>query len=132
MSSQDIVKDESAFTAYTKPPVQQAVVPPEVQYRPVEPPKPVVQTPPPAPPRAKPTPVATGGTMYRVIVGNFDTKQEAQDIAANIKADGFPVYMYNADGKYRLQIGSFKSKALATSLMNKAGEYGYNAFISIK
>ncbi|MDR1452752.1 MAG: SPOR domain-containing protein [Candidatus Margulisbacteria bacterium] len=70
--------------------------------------------------------------MYRVVVGNFDTKQEAQDVAENIRADGFPVYMYTADGKHRLQIGAFKSKALATSLMTKATEYGYNAFISIK
>jgi cell division protein FtsN len=136
MSSQDIVKDEKAFTSYTKPPVPQTIVPPEVQYTPVAPPKPP-ETPRPQPaakPAAKPpqTAAAPSGTMYRVVVGSFDTKQEAQDVAENIRADGFPVYMYTADGKYRLQIGAFKSKALATSLMTKATEYGYNAFISIK
>jgi cell division septation protein DedD len=135
MNSQDIVKDEKAFTSYAKPPVPQTIVPPEVQYTPAAPPKPI-ETPPPKPttkPAAKPQqPAATIGTMYRVVVGSFDTKQEAQDVAENIRADGFPVYMYTADGKYRLQIGAFKSKALATSLMTKATEYGYNAFISIK
>ncbi|MDR1113488.1 MAG: SPOR domain-containing protein [Candidatus Margulisbacteria bacterium] len=136
MSSQDIVKDEKAFTSYAKPPAPQNIVPPEVQYTPVAPPKPVAPpSPKPAPkPAAKPpqTAAAPSGTMYRVVVGSFDTKQEAQDVAENIRADGFPVYMYTADGKYRLQIGAFKSKALATSLMTKATEYGYNAFISIK
>ncbi|GBR76472.1 protein SPOR superfamily [Candidatus Termititenax persephonae] len=136
MSSQDIVKNETAFGSYTRPPIQQPVVPPEVRYTPAAPP--LQSSPPPpapklAPPaRPKAVPAAQGGTMYRVVVGNFDTKQEAQDVLENIKADGFPVYMYNADGKYRLQIGAFKSKALATALLNKAAEYGYNAFISIK
>ena len=136
MNSQDIVKDEKAFTSYTKPPAPQTIVPPEIQYTPVAPPRPI-ETPPSRPaakPPAKPSQpaAATVGTMYRVVVGSFDTKQEAQDVAENIRADGFPVYMYTADGKHRLQIGAFKSKALATSLMTKATEYGYNAFISIK
>jgi hypothetical protein len=135
MNSQDIVKDEKAFTSYAKPPVPQTIVPPEIQYTPAAPPKPI-EAPPPKPaakPAARPQqPAATIGAMYRVVVGSFDTKQEAQDVAENIRADGFPVYMYTADGKYRLQIGAFKSKALATSLMTKATEYGYNAFISIK
>jgi cell division septation protein DedD len=135
MSSQDLVKDEKAFTSYTKPPAPQTIVPPEVQYTPVAPPKPIeTPSPKPAPkPAARPPQTAAAtSTMYRVVVGSFDTKQEAQDVAENIRADGFPVYMYTADGKYRLQIGAFKSKALATSLMTKATEYGYNAFISIK
>ena len=134
MSSQDIVKDEKAFTSYTKPPLPQTIVPPEVQYTSAVPPKPIEPPPKPAAkPAAKPSQTAaTIGTMYRVVVGSFDTKQEAQDVAENIRADGFPVYMYTADGKHRLQIGAFKSKALATSLMTKATEYGYNAFISIK
>lgn len=126
MDSSDLIKDEKAFTHYTVPATRNVVLPPEVQYTP----------PPPAPSRPQtttaPKPVQTAGTTYRVIVGDYSTKQEAADVAANVRADGFPVYQYTADGKYRLQIGAFKSKALATALMKKAGEYGYNAYLSIK
>ena len=134
ISSQDIVKNETAFNNYTRPPVQQTVVPPEVRYTPAAPPPAPVREQPhtPAPPPAPRPPAETSGTMYRVIVGSYDTRQEAQDVLANIRADGFPVYMYQADGKYRLQIGAFRSRALATALQNRATEYGYNAFISIR
>ena len=129
VSSQDVLKDEKAFAA-PAPAAPKPAVPPEVQYAPPPAPKP----PAPQPVASKPVvqPAAAAGTMYRVVVGAFDTKQEAADVAANVRADGFPVYQYMADGKYRLQIGAFKSKALATALMKKAGEYGYNAYISIK
>ncbi|MDR1997540.1 MAG: SPOR domain-containing protein [Candidatus Margulisbacteria bacterium] len=130
MDSSDLVKDEKAFTNYSPPPAPpKAILPPEVQYTPppaAPPPKPAVQT---ARPAASP---AVTGTLYRVVVGNFDTRQEAADVAVNVRADGFPVYQYQADGKHRLQIGAFKSKALSTALLKKAGEYGYNAYISIK
>jgi len=130
VGSQDLIKDEKAFTVSTPPP--RPALPPEVRYTPPPAPRPPV--PPPAPPRPQAPPVQSAArvTMYRVIVGAFDTEQEALDVAANVRADGFPVYRYRADGKYRLQIGAFKSKALATALMKKAGEYGYNAYISIK
>jgi len=106
------------------------IIPPEVQYT-----APPPFTPPPAastPPTRTPPKPAQTGTMYRVVVGNYQTKQEAADVAVNVRADGFPVYMYQADGKYRLQVGAFKSKARATALLKRASEYGYNAYISIK
>jgi hypothetical protein len=130
MDGSDIIRDERAFTTYTTPVASRpAVVPPEVRHSspPVRPP--VAQASPPPRPAARP---AETVTMYRVVVGAFDTRQEALDVAVNVRADGFPVYQYRADGKYRLQIGAFRSKALATALMKKAGEYGYNAYISIK
>lgn len=83
----------------------------------------------------KPRPVVakpTGKQMYRVVVGSFDTKQQAQDVITNIKADGFPVYMYHTPQGYRLQIGAFASKEAAAQVMKKANDDGYNAFISIK
>jgi hypothetical protein len=129
VDSSELVKDEKAFANYTAPP--KPSLPPEVRYTP-PPPAPPARPAPPVASAPKPAKPVTTGTMYRVIVGAYDTKQEAADVAANVRADGFPVYQYMADGKYRLQIGAFKSKALATALLKKAGEYGYNAFISIK
>lgn len=75
---------------------------------------------------------SSGLALYRVIAGSYDTKQMAEDAAVNLRNDGFPNFIYFGDGKYRIQIGAFKSRERATEYMQKAREYGYNPVISVR
>jgi hypothetical protein len=136
-STADVIKVQAEFKHDLDAAPQTPILPPEVRPQPVEtkPVKPAVHH------AAKPKPIAPAIAkaanpplkkgMYRVVAGAYTTRKEAEDVLANIKADGFQSYIYGADNKYRIQIGAFKTKAAAEELRKKALEYGYNAFVSI-
>jgi hypothetical protein len=131
-SGAQVVKPQEEFKRYVIPDQPTTpIIPPEIRAQePVR--KTVVQPTAVVPKVTSYTGTGSTSSLYRVIAGAYNTKQEAQDSMRLIQADGFPVFMYHADGKYRLQIGDFKNKAGATETMKKAAEYGYNAFISTK
>jgi cell division protein FtsN len=136
-STSDIIKVKTEFKHDLAAEPSTPILPPEVRPQTIETPKPVVAY----TPKPKPKPLATSVAkaanpplkkgMYRVVAGAYTTRKEADDVLVNIKADGFPSYIYSADNKYRIQIGAFKTKAAAEELRKKALEYGYNAFVSI-
>jgi hypothetical protein len=139
LSASDVIKVETEFKHDLAAEPTTPILPPEVRPQPVEL-KPVVKPhttttykkPKPLAPaiaRAANAPLKKG--MYRVVAGAYTTRKEAEDVLANIKADGFQSYVYGADNKYRIQIGAFKTKVAAEELRKKALEYGYNAFVSI-
>jgi hypothetical protein len=135
LSTADVIKVEAEFKHDLDAEPSTPILPPEVRPQPAEvKPQPLVQ-------KARPKPLAKAVRqasnptlkkgMYRVVAGAYTTRKEAADVLANIKADGFPSYIYQADNKFRIQIGAFKTKAAAEELRKKALEYGYNAFVSI-
>lgn len=138
LSTSDIIKVEAEFKHDLATEPTTPILPPEVRPQPIEStpvPRPVVRR------TLKPRPLNSATAraanpqlkkgMYRVVAGAYTTRKEAEDVLANIKADGFASYIYGADNKYRIQIGAFKTKAAAEELRKKALEYGYNAFVSI-
>lgn len=68
-------------------------------------------------------------STYKVIAGSYETKQMADDVALNLRNDGFPNFIFVENGKYRIQIGAFKSKDRALQYIEQAKEYGYNPVI---
>lgn len=137
-STADIVKVQTEFKHDLAAEPVTPILPPEVRPQPIEA-KPVPRPAATYKPKPRPLPATVARAanpplkkgMYRVVAGAYTTHKEAEDVLANIKADGFPSYIYKADNKYRIQIGAFKTKAAAEELRKKALEYGYNAFVSI-
>ncbi len=68
---------------------------------------------------------------YRTIAGEYSKKSYADDVAKNLRIDGFATYVYAKGSIYRVQIGAFKTKNQATSVKNKAVQLGYSAFVTI-
>lgn len=70
------------------------------------------------------------GTLYRVQTGAFKNKDNANALAASLKAKGFDTYMIQVDGLYKVQLGAFKVRANADALMFKVKAAGFDAFIT--
>jgi len=72
----------------------------------------------------------SGGTTLKVVIGNFQTKEAAQEelsqISAQFTAPPF-IRMYN--GRYIIQVGSFKNSKTAFEFSNSLKQQGYSARI---
>ncbi len=79
----------------------------------------------------KPTPPDTD-TLYRVQVGAYAKKANADTMLARLKADGFETYMVQADGLYKVQTGAFKNQANAKALVDRLVKAGYETYITTK
>lgn len=79
----------------------------------------------------KPTPPDTD-TLYRVQVGAYGKKANADAMLARLKADGFETYMVQADGLYKVQTGAFKNQANAKALAGRLVKAGYETYITTK
>ncbi len=69
--------------------------------------------------------------LYRIQVGAFKQKDNADKQVARLKADGFDAfYQYSdSDGLYRVQAGAFKEKANADKQLAAITAKGYSAII---
>ena len=83
---------------------------------------------------------ATGGSeapttpttdiRYRVQVGAYADKANADRMAAKLKADGFNTYMVKFNGLYKVQTGAFAVKSNAEALANQLKAKGYDVYIT--
>lgn len=70
-------------------------------------------------------------TLYRVQVGAFKVKANAEATLAKAKAAGFSDAFIQAGDLYRVQVGAFRVKDNATAYLNKAKSAGFtDAFIA--
>ena len=67
------------------------------------------------------TETSTGGTktLYRVQTGAFTKKENADALAAKLKAAGFDTYMVQSGGYYKVQVGAYSVKANADAMAAK-------------
>lgn len=70
--------------------------------------------------------------MYRVQVGAYSVKANADAQLAKVKAAGFDTYMVKADGMYKIQVGAYSVKANADAMLAKVKAAGFDAFITTK
>lgn len=72
-------------------------------------------------------------TIYRVQVGAYLLKANAEKMLAQLQAEGFTSSYVKKSGLiYRVQVGAFANKAYADRLMERLTECGYKAFITTK
>lgn len=80
--------------------------------------------------RLKAADTSSNGTLYRVQVGAFSVKENANVMLAKVKAAGFDTYMVQADGMYKIQVGAYSIKENADAMLAKVKAAGFDAFIT--
>lgn len=68
--------------------------------------------------------------LYRVQVGAYKNKANADAQLARVKASGFDTYMVQIGGLYKIQVGAYREKANADNMMIKLKAAGFDAFIT--
>lgn len=71
-------------------------------------------------------------TLYRVQVGAYSVKDNADKQLKKVKAAGFDTYMVKVGGLYKIQVGAYSKKANADAILKKLKEKGFDAFITTK
>lgn len=71
-------------------------------------------------------------TLYRVQVGAYSVKNNADVQLKKVKAAGFDTYMVKAGGLYKIQVGAYSKKENAEAMQKKLKTKGFNAFITTK
>lgn len=70
--------------------------------------------------------------MYRVQVGAYSVKENADAQLAKVKAAGFDTYMVQVDGMYKIQVGAYSKRTNADNMLAKVKAAGFDAFITTK
>lgn len=68
--------------------------------------------------------------LYRVQVGAFTKKENADRQLEKVKAAGFETYMVKAGGYYKIQVGAYSKKANADAMLAKVKAAGFDSFIT--
>ena len=71
-------------------------------------------------------------TLYRVQVGAYSVKSNADSQLKKVKAAGFDTYMVKVSGLYKIQVGAYSKKSNAETMQRKLKEKGFDAFITTK
>ena len=86
----------------------------------------------------KPTPTpppstSSGNTYYRVVVGSYKERSNAEDIQSKLKSNGFDAFLvaFEKDGVNYLRVvaGSYKEKTNAIDTQNKLKAKGFDSFL---
>jgi hypothetical protein len=76
------------------------------------------------------TPPAPSGELYRVQVGAYSKKANADGVEAKLKAKGYSTYMVKAGALYKVQVGAFAVKANADATAAKLKADGFDTYIT--
>ena len=71
----------------------------------------------------------TKKVLYKVQVGSFRKKENADGLYNKVKAAGFDAYIPKVKGLYKVQIGAYSTKANATKMENKLKAAGFDTCI---
>lgn len=75
---------------------------------------------------------ASDGTLYRVQVGAYSKKENADNQLKAVKAKGFDAFITQVDELYKVQVGAYSVKANAEAQLAKVKAAGFDAFITTK
>lgn len=84
-------------------------------------------------PAAEEKPAETPSTpkvLYRVQVGAYRVKSNADAQLKKVKAAGFDTYMVQVDGLYKIQVGAYAVKSNAEAMLKKITAKGFSAYIT--
>ncbi|WP_033829073.1 N-acetylmuramoyl-L-alanine amidase [Bacillus andreraoultii] len=83
-------------------------------------------------PKPQSKPNKSSGTIYRVQVGAFKSKANAEALEKKVQAKGFDAFVKLVDGLYKVQVGAFSVKANAERQRDRLKKAGFDAFITTK
>ncbi|MGQ0569816.1 MAG: SPOR domain-containing protein [Armatimonadota bacterium] len=69
------------------------------------------------------------GPLYRVQVGAFAARENADERVAALRADGFNPYVVRERGLLKVRVGAFRDRALAGELADRLRAKGYEVVI---
>lgn len=72
----------------------------------------------------------SSGVLYRVQVGAYSVKANAETQLAKVKAAGFDTYMVTVGNLYKIQVGAYSKKENADATLAKLKAKGFDAFIT--
>ena len=70
--------------------------------------------------------------LYRVQVGAYSVRSNADNMLAKIKAKGFDAFITQVDGMDKVQVGAYSVKANADVQLKRIKDAGFDAFITTK
>lgn len=74
---------------------------------------------------------AASGALYRVQIGAFEKRHNAQDLSSEIRKKGFDTYVVKVGKWYKVQVGAFANKKNAQNQLDRVKKAGYkDAFIT--
>ncbi len=73
-----------------------------------------------------------GTTLYKVQVGAFSVKSNADNLANELKGKGYSPIVVTSGGLYKVQLGAFSVRANADALVNELKSKGYDAIVVIE
>lgn len=68
--------------------------------------------------------------LYRVQIGAFSVKSNADALLSKLKSAGFEGFIAQSDGLYKVQSGAFADKANAQAQIKRLKALGFDAFIA--
>lgn len=80
--------------------------------------------------KSKPNTKPSSGKHYKVQIGAFSRKDNADQLALRAKARGFDQFVVKQGNLYKVQLGAFKNKKNAESLSVKAKKSGFETYIA--
>lgn len=78
------------------------------------------------------TQTPTTQTLYRVQVGAYSKKANADAMLEKIKKAGFDTCMVQVDGLYKVQVGAYSKKSNADAMAAKLKASGFDTYITTK
>ncbi len=70
-----------------------------------------------------------GTTLYKVQVGAFSVKSNADNLANELRAKGYSPIVVLVGGLYKVQVGAFSVRSNADALTNELRSKGYDAIV---
>lgn len=70
-----------------------------------------------------------GTALYKVQIGVFKNRDNANSLAAQAKSKGFDTTIVQSGNLYRVQIGAFSQRSNADDLASKATSSGFDTLI---
>lgn len=70
------------------------------------------------------------GKLYRVQVGAFRSRENADRLLNSLLADGFPAFIIYSDGLYKVQVGAYQRLDNAVRMERRLRRFRYNTFIT--
>lgn len=75
-------------------------------------------------------PAPSAEVLYRVQVGAFANRKNADNMEAKLKSAGYPTYMVQVDGLFKVQTGAFSVKENADRLAAELKAKGFDVYIT--